>query len=62
MTNWNAGGLAPVEDNAVLADVLAECELTSLKPPTGTDNGAGTVSGVPNVTLPITMLGTHIVT
>jgi hypothetical protein len=53
---------APVPDAAALADVTAECEVTSLTAPTATDNCAGTVTGTHNVTLPITTQGTTIVT
>ncbi|QGY44467.1 T9SS type A sorting domain-containing protein [Maribellus comscasis] len=53
---------APVPDNASLADVTAECEVTSLTAPTATDNCAGTVTGTHDATLPITTQGTTIVT
>ena len=53
---------APVPDVATLADVNAECEVTSLTEPSATDNCAGIVTVTNNVTLPITTQGTTIVT
>lgn len=53
---------APVADILTLSDITAECEVTSLTPPTATDNCAGTVSGTHNATLPITAQGTTVVT
>ena len=52
---------APVPDNATLSDVNAECT-ASPSAPTATDNCAGTVSGTPDVTFPITAQGTTTVT
>ena len=49
---------APVADVANLADVTAQCSVTSLVPPTGTDNCAGTVTVTNNAVLPITGEGT----
>ncbi|MBL1280545.1 MAG: T9SS type A sorting domain-containing protein [Fluviicola sp.] len=46
--------VAPIVDNAVLTDLLAACEITSLTAPTATDNCAGFITGAHNVTLPIT--------
>jgi dihydropteroate synthase len=45
---------APVANAATLADVIAECEVTSLTAPTATDNCAGTITGTHGATLPIT--------
>ena len=53
---------APVPDAASLPDITAECSVTSLTPPTATDNCGGTVTVTNNVTLPITAQGTTIVT
>ncbi|WP_431135329.1 BspA family leucine-rich repeat surface protein [Psychroserpens mesophilus] len=53
--------LAPVPDVATLADITAECEVTSLTPPTATDN-CGTVTVTNNATLPITTQGTTTIT
>jgi gliding motility-associated-like protein len=53
---------APVPDAASLPDITAQCEVTSLTPPTATDNCGGTVIVTNNVTLPITTQGTTVVT
>ncbi|MCB0396632.1 MAG: T9SS type A sorting domain-containing protein, partial [Flavobacteriales bacterium] len=53
---------APVADAGSLADVTDDCEVTSLTPPTATDNCVGLVNGTHNATLPITTLGTTVVT
>ncbi|TBV25653.1 hypothetical protein DMZ43_12005 [Meridianimaribacter sp. CL38] len=53
---------APVPDVATLADVTAECEVTSLTPPSATDNCGGSVTVTHNATLPITTQGTTVVT
>ncbi|WP_170154522.1 HYR domain-containing protein [Mangrovibacterium diazotrophicum] len=53
---------APVADNATLADIIAQCEVTSLTAPTATDNCAGPISGTHDATLPITTQGTTVVT
>jgi len=45
---------APVPDAESLADVTAACEVTDLTVPTATDNCAGQITGVPDVTFPIT--------
>ena len=47
---------------ATLADVIAECELTSLIAPTATDNCGGLVTVTNDATLPITAQGTTVVT
>ena len=46
--------MSPVADVAILSDITAECEVTSLTAPTATDNCAGAVTGTHNATLPIT--------
>ncbi|PPK94296.1 HYR domain-containing protein, partial [Nonlabens xylanidelens] len=53
---------APVADATALMDVTAQCEITSLVAPTATDNCAGIVTVTNNVTLPITVQGTTVVT
>jgi Secretion system C-terminal sorting domain len=53
---------APVPDVATLADVTAQCTVTSLTAPTATDNCGGPVTVTNNATLPITMQGTTVVT
>jgi hypothetical protein len=45
---------APVADLANLPTISAQCEVTSLTPPTATDNCAGSITGTTNATLPIT--------
>jgi len=52
----------PVPDVASLPDLTAECKLTQLTAPTATDICAGKVTGTPDITLPITTVGTTIVT
>ncbi|WP_320017831.1 hypothetical protein [Labilibaculum manganireducens] len=44
----------PVADAASLADVTAQCEVTSLTAPTATDNCDGAISGTHSETFPIT--------
>jgi hypothetical protein len=46
--------IAPVKDVANLISLSAQCEIPVLVAPTATDNCAGTITGVHNVTLPIT--------
>jgi hypothetical protein len=53
---------APVPDVDPLADVTAECSVSSLSAPTATDNCVGSVTGTHNATLPITAQGTTVVT
>ncbi len=52
---------APVADVAVLADVNGTCDVTPVAP-TATDNCAGSLNGVPDVTFPISAVGTTVVT
>jgi len=53
---------APIEDNAILSNINAECSVSDLTAPTATDNCAGSITGTHNATLPITAQGTTIVT
>jgi hypothetical protein len=52
----------PVLDLITLPNITSECSVTSLTPPTATDNCVGSVTGTNNVTLPITAQGTTVVT
>lgn len=51
---------APVPDLASLPNVTEECSATPTTP-TATDNCAGAVAGIPNVSFPITAQGTNVV-
>ncbi|XOV67170.1 MAG: T9SS type A sorting domain-containing protein [Fluviicola sp.] len=51
----------PVADVATLADITGTCDVTPTAP-TATDNCAGTINGVPDVTFPINTVGTTLVT
>jgi hypothetical protein len=53
---------APTPDAATLADVTAECEITSLTAPTATDNCSATVTVTNNAVFPIITQGTTVVT
>jgi hypothetical protein len=53
---------APVADIATLANITAECEITSLIAPTATDNCGGIVTVTNDATLPISTQGTTVVT
>ncbi|MFD2540886.1 HYR domain-containing protein [Lacinutrix gracilariae] len=53
---------APIPDAATLADITAACEVTTLTPPTATDNCGGTIIVTNDATLPITTQGTTVVT
>ena len=57
-----ADNIAPVANIASLTSITAQCSVTSLTPPTATDNCAGTISGTHNATLPIATQGTTVVT
>ncbi|PHR17203.1 MAG: hypothetical protein COA38_21060 [Fluviicola sp.] len=46
--------IAPIADVATLADVTAECSVTSLIDPMATDNCSGAITGVHNASFPIT--------
>ena len=47
----------PVADVAQLPDVTGECEVSSLTPPTATDNCAGTITGTTSTSFPIDAQG-----
>ncbi|CAM2933055.1 T9SS type A sorting domain-containing protein [Flavobacterium frigoris] len=53
---------APVADVTILADVTAECSVTSLVAPTASDNCSSNVMVSHNAVLPITLQGTTVVT
>ncbi len=53
---------APVPNQSSLPDVSTECQLTNLIAPTATDNCGGTISGTHSAILPITTIGTTIIT
>lgn len=53
---------APVPDLPILPSINAECEVTSLTPPTATDNCTSSVTVTNDATLPISTLGTTVVT
>lgn len=53
---------APVPDAATLADVTADCEVTSLVPPTATDGCSGTVTVTNDAILPISGQGSSVIT
>lgn len=52
----------PVPDSVSLSDLTEICSITSLTPPTGTDNCSAVVTVTNDATLPITTVGTTIVT
>ena len=43
----------PVPDVAILPDIISECEITTLTPPTATDNCVGNIMATTDVSLPI---------
>ena len=53
--------IEPTVDLATLEDEVGFCDVTPATP-TATDNCAGTINGVPDVTFPINTLGTTVVT
>ncbi len=53
---------APTPSLASLADIIAECSVTSLIAPIATDNCGGTVTITNNAALPFNTLGTRIIT
>jgi hypothetical protein len=53
--------VAPVIDNASLADIVGFCDLTPATP-TATDNCLGSVDGVADVSFPVNTVGTTVVT
>lgn len=52
----------PVPDLASLSDSTYQCSITSMIPPSATEYCTGTIIGVPDVTFPITTIGTTTVT
>lgn len=54
--------IAPSPDVAQLSDVTAECEVLSLTAPSATDNCGGSVTVTNDANLPISTLGTTVVT
>jgi gliding motility-associated-like protein len=44
---------APIPNMAMLSDITAQCEATTLEPPTATDNCGGTITASHDATLPI---------
>ena len=52
----------PAPDQANLAEINEECEVTSLTAPTATDNCSGEIIGTHDATLPITQAGTTTLT
>lgn len=55
-------GSAPTPDAANLTWINAQCQVDTVIPPTATDNCIGQITGVSNVSFPITSLGTTIIT
>ena len=55
-------GTPPVADVANLPTLYRSCSYSPTTFPTATDNCAGNLTGIPNVTLPITTEGTTVVT
>jgi hypothetical protein len=53
--------IAPVADLTSLSDITETCEFTPAAP-TATDNCVGVLNGVPDVSFPITAVGTTVVT
>ncbi len=53
--------ISPVADVATLSDITETCDAIPATP-TATDNCAGTLNGVPDVTFPISTVGTTVVT
>jgi hypothetical protein len=54
--------IAPTADVATLADINSDCEVTSLTAPTATDNCSAVVTVTADVSLPITVQGTTVIT
>lgn len=52
----------PVADLAQLPDLSNQCEVTTLTPPTATDNCAGVITGTTTTTAPIQTLGNSTIT
>ncbi|MBB78762.1 MAG: hypothetical protein CL844_07140, partial [Crocinitomicaceae bacterium] len=47
----------PIVDSITLPDIISECEVNTLTPPTATDNCAGVIIGTTNINLPIITQG-----
>ncbi|WP_370175031.1 BspA family leucine-rich repeat surface protein, partial [Leeuwenhoekiella palythoae] len=62
ITDGGVEDIAPTPDVITLADITAECSVTTLTPPTASDNCAATVTVTNDATLPITAQGTTVVT
>jgi hypothetical protein len=55
--------IAPIPDVTSLQALnISNCQIDSLTPPTATDNCAGIMNGVPNITFPFTTQGSTIIT
>ncbi len=54
--------VAPIADLATLPDLTAECVITTLTPPTATDNCSGAIVGFHDAVLPIVLQGTTVIT
>jgi hypothetical protein len=52
----------PIPDSSNLADLTGVCSIDSLVAPSATENCLGAIVGTPDVTLPITSIGTTVVT
>ncbi len=52
----------PVPDSLSLTDVTGICSIDSIPAPTATENCLGAITGTPDVTFPITNVGTTVVT
>lgn len=52
----------PVPDSVSLADITGICSVDSIPAPTATENCLGAITGTPDVTFPITNVGTTVVT
>lgn len=52
----------PIPDVAVLSDTIASCSITSLTAPTASEFCLGTITGIPDVTFPIDVLGNTTIT
>lgn len=53
---------SPVADVTSLSDINSECSIPSPTPPTATDNCSGTIAATPDVSFPITAVGTTVIT
>ncbi len=53
---------APTPDLSTLSDVTADCQVNNIIPPTASEFCTGSITGIPDVTFPITTQGTTTVT